>query len=57
LRANFLATDTTVRNDSRGIPYLSMKLVDRTGSVDARMWGKLPEEFLGEIPAPAYVAV
>jgi 3'-5' exoribonuclease len=57
LRANFLATDTTVRNDSRGVPYLSMKLVDRTGSVDARMWGKLPEEFLGEIPAPAYVAV
>jgi 3'-5' exoribonuclease len=57
LRANFLATDTTVRNDSRGVPYLSMKLVDRTGSVDARMWGKLPEEFLGEVPAPAYVAV
>jgi 3'-5' exoribonuclease len=57
LRANFLATDTTVRNDSRGVPYLSLKLVDRTGSVDARMWGKLPEEFLGEVPAPAYVAV
>jgi 3'-5' exoribonuclease len=57
LRANFLATDTTVRKDSRGVPYLSMKLVDRTGSVDARMWGKLPEEFLGEVPAPAYVAV
>jgi 3'-5' exoribonuclease len=57
LRANFLATDATVRNDSRGVPYLSMKLVDRTGSVDARMWGKLPEEFLGEVPAPAYVAV
>jgi len=57
LRANFLATDTTVRKDSRGVPYLSLKLVDRTGSVDARMWGKLPEEFLGEVPAPAYVAV
>jgi 3'-5' exoribonuclease len=57
LRASFLATDTTVRKDSRGVPYLSLKLVDRTGSVDARMWGKLPEEFLGEIPAPAYVAV
>jgi 3'-5' exoribonuclease len=57
LRASFLATDTTVRNDSRGVPYLSMKLVDRTGSVDARMWGRLPEEFLGEVPAPAYVAV
>ena len=39
------------------MPYLSLKLVDRTGSVDARMWGKLPEEFLGEVPAPAYVAV
>jgi 3'-5' exoribonuclease len=57
LRANFLATDTTVRKDSRGVPYLSLKLVDRTGSVDARMWGKLPEEFLREVPAPAYVAV
>jgi 3'-5' exoribonuclease len=57
LRANFLATDTTVRKDSRGVPYLSLKLVDRTGSVDARMWGKLPEEFLGEVPTPAYVAV
>ena len=57
MRASFLATDTTVRKDSRGVPYLSLKLVDRTGSVDARMWGKLPEEFLGEIPAPAYVAV
>ena len=57
MRASFLATDTTVRNDSRGVPYLSLKLVDRTGSVDARMWGKLPEEFLGEVPAPAYVAV
>ena len=57
MRASFLATDTTVRNDSRGVPYLSLKLVDRTGSVDARMWGKLPEEFLGEVPTPAYVAV
>ena len=58
LRASFLATDTTVRKDSRGVPYLSLKLVDRTGSVDARMWGKLPEEFLGDdVPVPAYVAV
>jgi 3'-5' exoribonuclease len=57
LSASFLATDTTVRKDSRGVPYLSLKLVDRTGSVDARMWGKLPEEFLGDVPAPAYVAV
>jgi len=55
LRASFLATESAVRKDSRGTPYLSLKLVDRTGSVDARMWGKLPEEFLGEPPAPAYV--
>ena len=39
------------------MPYLSLKLVDRTGSIDARMWGKLPEEFLGDVPVPAYVAV
>jgi 3'-5' exoribonuclease len=57
VRASFLATDTTVRKDSRGVPYLSLKLVDRTGSVDARMWGKLPEEFLGDVPAPAYVEI
>ncbi|HET7271081.1 MAG TPA: HD domain-containing protein [Rubrobacter sp.] len=57
MRASFLATDITVRKDSRGVPYLSMKLVDSTGSVDARMWGKLPEEFLNETPAPAYVDV
>ena len=55
MRASFLATDSTVRKDSRGVPYLSLKLVDRTGSVDARMWGKLPEEFLHETPSPAYV--
>ncbi len=55
MRASFLATDATVRKDSRGVPYLSLRLVDRTGSVDARMWGKLPEEFLGNLPAPAYV--
>jgi 3'-5' exoribonuclease len=34
-----------------------MKLVDRTGSVDARMWGKLPEEFLDDPPGQAYVDV
>jgi 3'-5' exoribonuclease len=39
------------------VPYLSMKLVDRTGSVDARMWGKLPEEFLNDPPGQAYVDV
>jgi 3'-5' exoribonuclease len=57
LRASFLATDATVRKDSRGVPYLSLKLVDRTGSVDARMWGKLPEEFLHETPGPLYVDI
>jgi 23S rRNA maturation-related 3'-5' exoribonuclease YhaM len=40
------------------VPYLSLKLVDRTGSVDARMWGRLPEELIsGEPPEPAYVDV
>ncbi len=40
------------------MPYLSLKLVDRTGSVDARMWGRLPEELLGEgMPDPVYVDV
>jgi 3'-5' exoribonuclease len=57
LRASFLATEITVRKDSRGVPYLSLKLVDSTGSVDARMWGKLPEGFLNETPAPTYVDV
>ncbi|MDQ4128641.1 MAG: HD domain-containing protein, partial [Actinomycetota bacterium] len=37
---------------------LSLKLVDRTGSVDARMWGRLPDELLGgELPEPTYVDV
>ncbi len=56
LRSTFLATDTTVRNDSRGVPYLSLKLVDRTGSVDARMWG-LPDELRSGLPEPEYVRV
>ena len=49
--------DAAVRNDSRGTPYLSLKLVDRTGSVDARMWGRLPEDLVQQIPDPAYVDV
>ena len=49
--------DAAVRNDSRGAPYLSLKLVDRTGSVDARMWGRLPEDLVQQIPDPAYVDV
>jgi 3'-5' exoribonuclease len=40
------------------VPYLSLKLVDRTGSVDARMWGRLPDELIsGEPPELAYVDV
>ncbi len=51
LRSTFLATDTTVRTDSRGTPYLSLKLVDKTGSVDARMW-RLPRELLNGLDGP-----
>ncbi len=39
------------------MPYLSLRLVDRTGSVDARMWGRLPDEVLYERPDSAYVEV
>ena len=56
LRSTFLATDTTVRTDSRGTPYLSLKLVDKTGSVDARMW-RLPAELLHGLEGPEYVHV
>jgi 3'-5' exoribonuclease len=56
LRSTFLATDATVRKDSRGVPFLSLKLTDRTGSVDALMW-RLPGELLGGIDSPAYVDV
>jgi 3'-5' exoribonuclease len=56
LRANFMATDAAVRKDSRGVPFLSLKLVDRTGSVDALMW-RLPDELMKGLPAPAYVSV
>ena len=56
LRSTFLATDTTVRTDSRGTPYLSLKLGDKTGSVDARMW-RLPKELLGGLEGPEYVQV
>ena len=52
-----MAVDAVVRKDSRGAPYLSLKLVDRTGSVDARMWGRLPEDLVRELPGPAYVDV
>src|SRR5688572_26013238 len=33
-----------------------MKLVDRTGSVDALMW-RLPNDLLKGLPAPTYVGV
>ncbi len=56
LHSTFLATDTTVRTDSRGTPYLSLKLVDKTGSVDARMW-RLPNELLRGLDGPEYVHV
>lgn len=56
LRSSFLATDTVVRKDSRGVPFLTMKLVDRTGSVDALMW-RLPDELLKGLPGPSYVSV
>src|SRR4028118_476562 len=52
-----MAVDAAVRKDSRGAPYLSLKLVDRTGSVDARMWGRLPDDLMEEMPGPAYVDV
>jgi len=35
---------------------MSLKLVDRTGSVDARMW-RLPKELLQGLPEPEYVSV
>ena len=56
LRSSFLATDAAVRKDSRGVPFLSLKLVDRTGSVDALMW-RLPDELLRGLPDQAYVNV
>jgi 3'-5' exoribonuclease len=56
LRSSFLATDAAIRKDSRGVPFLSLKLVDRTGSVDALMW-RLPDELLKGLPSPAYVSV
>jgi len=56
LHSSFMATDTAVRKDSRGVPFLSLKLVDRTGSVDALMW-RLSDELLKGLPSPAYVSV
>jgi 3'-5' exoribonuclease len=38
------------------VPFLSLKLVDRTGSVDALMW-RLSDELLKGLPNPSYVDV
>src|SRR5918997_1153483 len=56
LRSSFMAADAALRKDSRGVPFLSLKLVDRTGSVDALMW-RLPHELPRGLPSPAYVSV
>ena len=56
LRSTFLATEAVVRNDSRGTPYLSTKLVDSTGYVDARMWS-LPQDLREGLSTPEYVHV
>ena len=56
LRSSFMVTDAAVRKDSRGVPFLSLKLVDRTGSVDALMW-RLSDELLQGLSSPAYVSV
>lgn len=48
--------DCQVRTDSRGEPYLSLKLGDRTGTVDARMW-RLPAELKAGLSGPEYVYV
>ena len=55
-RTTFLATDASVRTDSRGVPYLSATLVDKTGSIDARMW-RLPQELKEGLDGPEYVYV
>src|SRR5829696_9132252 len=51
-----MATDAAVRKDSRGVPFLSLKLVDRTGSVDALMW-RLSDDLLKGLPSPSYVDI
>jgi len=55
-RSTFLATEANVRTDSRGVPYLSVTLVDKTGSIDARMW-RLPQELRDGLDGPEYVYV
>ena len=45
-----------MRDDSRGVPYLSAKLVDSTGFIDARMWS-LPEQLRNGLAGPEYVYV
>ncbi len=55
-RSTFLATEVNVRTDSRGVPYLSVTLTDKTGSIDARMW-RLPQELRDGLDGPEYVYV
>jgi len=56
LHSSFMATDAAVRKDSRGVHFLSLKLVDRTGSVDALMW-RLSDDLLKGLPSPSYVDI
>lgn len=56
LDSTFLAADCQARTDSRGEAYLSLKLGDRTGSVDARMW-RLPSDLKEGFSRPEYVRV
>jgi 3'-5' exoribonuclease len=51
-----LCGDSVADRETRGVPFLTMKLVDRTGSVDALMW-RLPDDLLQGLPSPAYVSV
>lgn len=51
-----MAFDCRVRTDTRGESYLSFKLGDRTGTVDARMW-RLPAELKSGFDGPEYVYV
>src|SRR5690606_23557684 len=39
----FLASDKMVMTDKNGKPYMSVNLVDVTGSINARIWDKVTE--------------
>ncbi|MCP5468581.1 MAG: HD domain-containing protein [Deltaproteobacteria bacterium] len=38
----FLCSHKTVMTDKNGKPYVNLKLVDRSGSIEARIWDKAP---------------